>query len=158
MERVIVGRFRNPEKATQAADEVKARHLSVVEPVLMQSNEPLVFFDSSASLHTQQNRLDKIALGVALLFAAIGTVAMLLLGHIGKAAVHLPMIFALWGMTVCYALWETYQLVRIPRTQALLSGGEFNNSTDVIVTTEDPVTVEDMLADAGADEVAIRAA
>jgi hypothetical protein len=154
MERVIIGRFRNSEKATEAVNEVKARHLSLVEPVLVQSNTPYIELNSSASIRNQQRKLDRFAIITGLIFLIIGTVGMVLLGQAGRALVHLPTIVALWGMTVCYAMWETYQVIRISRTQQLAGDAH----SEVIITTEDPRAVEDMLTDAGADEVAIRAA
>jgi hypothetical protein len=154
MERVIIGRFRNSEQATEAVNEVKARHLSLVEPVLVKSDTPYIQLDSSASIRNQQRRLDKFAAIAGLIFLIIGTVGMILLGHAGRALVHLPTVVALWGMTVCYAMWETYQVLRISRAQQLV--GDLHS--DVIITTDDPIAVEDMLTDAGADEVAIRAA
>src|SRR5688572_9864576 len=112
MERVIIGRFSNSEKATEAVNEVKARHLSLVEPVLVKSNTPYIQLDSSASIRNQQRKLDTFAAFAALIFLIIGTVAMILLGQAGWALVHLPTIVALWGMTVCYAMWETYQVLQ----------------------------------------------
>ena len=151
MAEVVIGRFRDKQTAAKAAKEVSERHLSVVEPVVAERESDVYFPDGIETLQHEQRRAQKISLGTGLLALILGGIVVITAGQIGFLAVALATLVALWTVAatvVLVDLWQHRRRRKIRRSAL----------TNVVIVegAENPIMVEDVLAEVGAEEVAIR--